>query len=63
MKGYSVLLWIFFLLAAISLLVGIIGKLAHLAVVGVAPIGYLRFAAVCLLFCMALSLAQMSLKK
>jgi len=63
MKGYTILLWIFFLLAAISLIVGIIAKLAHAMIMGAAPIAFLRFTGTCLLFCIALSLAQISLKK
>jgi len=63
MKGYTILLWIFFLLAAISLIVGIIAKLTHVMIMGGAPIAFLRFTGTCLLFCIALSLAQISLKK
>jgi len=63
MKGYTTLLWIFFILAGVSLLLGIIAKATHFMIMGLAPISYLRFTGTCLLFCIALSLTQISLKK
>ncbi|MDH7501059.1 MAG: hypothetical protein QHH30_11835 [candidate division NC10 bacterium] len=63
MKGYPILLWIFFLLAGISLIVAVIAKLTHVMFLGGAPIAYIRFTGICLLFCIALSLTQISLKQ
>jgi hypothetical protein len=63
MKGYSTLLWIFFILAGIAFILGIVERAAHFAVMGLAPMSLMRFAGVCLLFCMALNLTQISLKK
>ena len=63
MKGYLALLWIFFILAGISLILGIIAKATGFVVMGLIPSSYLRFTGVCLLFCIALSAGQISLKK
>ena len=63
MKGCSILLWIFFILAGIAFIVGIFTRVTHLAAMGLAPMSLMRFTGVCLLFCIALSLAQISLKK
>ncbi len=63
MKGCSILLWIFFILAGIAFVVGILERAAHFAVMGLAPMSLMSFTGVCLLFCIALSLAQISAKK
>ncbi|HIE27740.1 TPA: hypothetical protein EYP66_10675 [Candidatus Poribacteria bacterium] len=62
MKYYHPLLWIAFILAALSLIVGVIFKAAGIAPLGVAPISCIRFTAVCLLGAIALSLVEISLK-
>lgn len=61
MKGYTNLLWVCFILATLSLLVGIIAKLTGFVVFGLIPLSYLRFTGICLLYAIALSVVQMSL--
>ncbi|NOZ63887.1 MAG: hypothetical protein GXO71_02945 [Caldiserica bacterium] len=67
MKGFRFGLWVSFLLAILSVLVGFVQKLTGI-VIGVAklpayPLSFLRFAMFCLLFAIALSLAEIALKK
>jgi hypothetical protein len=62
MKYYNLLLWIAFILAALSLIIGVIFEIANVAPFGVAPISCIRFTAVCLLGAIALSLVEISLK-
>ena len=63
MRYYTCYLWILFIAAFASIILGVIFKLAGVYVFGLAPLAYLRFSAVCLLFAIALSLAQMTLGK
>jgi hypothetical protein len=63
MKNYTNLLWACFILATLSLLVGIIVKIAGFGVFGLGPISYLRFTGICLLYAISLSLVQISLSK
>lgn len=60
MKYYSTLLWIAFIVAIISLIVGVIAKAGGFVVLSVGPASFLRFTGICLLFAIALSLAQIS---
>jgi len=62
MKYYNVLLWILFILAALSLIVGVIAKATGFRVFTLVPVSYIRFTAVCLLGAIALSLVEISLK-
>lgn len=63
MKYYKILLWVFFALAGISLIVGIIAKISGFIIFGLDPLSYLRFTGICLLFNITLSLVQISLTK
>ena len=63
MKYYTTLLWIAFVLALISMIVGFIAKVSGFVIFSLTPISYFRFTGICLLFAIALSLAQISLKK
>ncbi len=61
MKCYTCYLWILFIAAFASIIIGVIAKATGFIAFDLAPISYLRFSAVCLLFAVALSLAQMTL--
>jgi len=63
MKGYISLLWSCFILATLSILVGIISKITGSVVFGLIPLSYVRFTGICLLYAIALSLVQISLSK
>ncbi len=62
MKYYLTLLWICFVLAVASLIGGIVAKATGFVAFGLAPISYLRFSEICLLFAIAISLAEISLR-
>ncbi|MFQ6041498.1 MAG: hypothetical protein ACE5PV_11630 [Candidatus Poribacteria bacterium] len=62
MKYYNLLLWILFILSALSLIVGVIAKAVGFIVFTLRPISYVRFTSVCLLGAIALSLVEISLK-
>ncbi|MBC8457512.1 MAG: hypothetical protein H8D67_05890 [Deltaproteobacteria bacterium] len=62
MKYYNVMLWILFILAAISVIVGVVFKAVGVTPLGVAPISCIRFAAICLLGAIALGVIEISLK-
>ena len=61
MKYAKTLIWIFFVLADVSLIVGVIAKISGFAVFGLGPLSYLRFAGICLMYVIAISLSQISL--
>lgn len=61
-RYYTTLLRILFGLATLSLVVGVIVKATGFIVLGLVPLSYLRLAGICLLFAMALSLAEIPLR-
>jgi hypothetical protein len=62
-RVYTTFLMLFLLLAAVSLVVGVIAKATGLFYVyGLSPISYLRFTSVCLLFAIALGVGAIALK-
>jgi hypothetical protein len=61
MKSYNTLLWICFVLATLSLVVGIIAKVTGFGVFGLGPISYLRFTGISLLYAVAFSVAKIAL--
>lgn len=61
-RYYTTLLWILFVLATLSLVVGVIAKATGFVVFGLIPLSYLRFTGICLLFAIALSVVEISLK-
>jgi hypothetical protein len=63
MKDNLTLQWTLLILAGISVIVGIIAKAIPFVVFNLIPPSYLKFAAICLLFSIALSLFQISSKK
>ena len=63
MKQYTNLLWACYILATLGLIAGIISKITGFVVLGLAPLSYLRFTGICLLYSIAFSLSQMTLKK
>ena len=52
----TVLSWLFFLLAFITLLFGVLGRLAERPILGITPRALLDFTRTCLLFSIAASL-------
>ena len=63
MKNYKTWLTIAFVLSLISLVLGIIAKLSPgFTLFELGPLSYLRFAGICLMYAIALSVAQISLK-
>jgi len=62
MKYYVELLWIFFVLALLSVFVGFIVLATNLNLFSLKPISFLRFSGLCLMFNIAFSLVQISLK-
>ncbi len=67
MKGFKFGLWVCFLLAILSVLAGFIQKLTGVIITiskfPAYPLSFLRFGVFCLLFAIALSLAEIALKK
>ena len=61
MKNFEMLIWLGFGLADLSLLVGIIAKISGFVLFGLGPYSYFSFAGLCLLYVVALSLAQIAL--
>ena len=62
MKGYTTLLWIGFILAAVSLIVGVVAKATGFMVFDLNALSYLRFTGICLLGVIALSLTEIALR-
>lgn len=59
----KVLQWILGIVAGLSLILGVIFKLAHIVVLTAAPISFLRFTATCCLASIALSMIELSRKQ
>ena len=63
MKNYKTWLTIAFVLSLISMVLGIISKLSPgFAFFDLGPLSYFRFTGICLMYAIALSVAQISLK-
>ena len=58
----KVLQWVLGVIAALSLALGVIFKLASVVVLTAAPIAFLRFTATCCLASIALSMIELSSK-
>jgi hypothetical protein len=59
MPYYKTVVWIFLILAVVSLVVGMLAKAIGFRIVGLYPISYLRFTGICLLFVVAVSLVEL----
>jgi hypothetical protein len=59
---YTAILWVLFVLATLSLVVGVIAKATGFVVWGLLPLSYLRFTGICLVFVIALAMTQLSLR-
>ena len=60
MPYYKTIVWLFLILAMVSLIVGILAKGIGFQIVGLFPISYLRFTGICLLFVIAVSLVELT---
>jgi len=60
MPYYKAIVWLFLILALISVIVGILAKGIGFQIVGLFPISYLRFTGTCLLFVIAVSLVELA---
>ena len=61
MKLFKACIMPSFILADVSLILGIISKIAGFAVFDLGPLSYLRFTGICLLYAIACSLAHIAL--
>ncbi|MFQ5828812.1 MAG: hypothetical protein ACE5JD_06610 [Candidatus Methylomirabilia bacterium] len=61
-RYHATTLLILFVLAALGLVLGVIAKVTGFVVLDLIPLSYLRFTGICLLFAIALSVAEISLK-
>jgi len=62
MPFYKAIVWVFLVLAIAGLVVGILAKGIGFQIAGLAPISYLRFTGICLLFVIAVSLVELATK-
>ncbi|MFC1562669.1 hypothetical protein ACFL4Z_01305 [candidate division KSB1 bacterium] len=63
MKNFKTLVWIGYILAILSVVIGIIDKIAGFVIFNLTPPSYLIFSGYCLLFIISLSLVQLALGK
>jgi hypothetical protein len=63
MKNFKTLVWTGYILALISIVVGILDVIVRFVIFSLSPISYLRFSELCLLFVISLSLVQLALGK
>lgn len=63
MKNFKTLVWVSYILALVSIVVGILDVIVRFVIFSLSPISYLRFAGLCLLFVISLSLVQLVLGK
>jgi len=63
MKNFKTLVWIGYILALVSIVVGILDKIFGLFIFSLIPTSYLKFSELCLLFVISLSLVQLALGK
>ena len=63
MKNFKTLVWIGYILALVSIVVGILDKIFGLFIFSLIPTSYLKFSELCLLFIISLSLVQIALGK
>ena len=61
MKLYKACIMTSFVLADVSLILGIIAKISGFAIFGLGPLSYMRFTGICLLYAIACSLACIAL--
>ncbi len=63
MKNFKTLVWTGYILALISIVIGILDVMVRFVIFSLSPISYLRFSGLCLLFVISLSLVQLALGK
>jgi hypothetical protein len=60
MPYYKTIVWVFLILAIVSLIVGIVCRAFDFMIIGLAPLTYMRFTGLCLLFVIAVSLVELT---
>ncbi|RKY83906.1 hypothetical protein DRQ09_09360 [candidate division KSB1 bacterium] len=63
MKYFKTLLWIGYILSVVSIIIGIIDKIAGFVIFNLGPLSYFRFSVYCLVFIISLCFVQLVLGK